>query len=59
MAGEGTDTRVEGEMYCAVWTPHSAQCKLHTAHSFVRNIFLIIYYATRVKLKIWLDHFMS
>ena len=26
-------------------------------HSFVRNIFIISYYATSIKVRIWLDHF--
>ena len=26
-------------------------------HSFVKNIFIIIYYTTCFKVKIWLDHF--
>ena len=29
------------------------------AHSFVRHIFIIIYYATSFKMRIWLDHFGS
>ena len=29
------------------------------AHSFVRNIFIIIYYTTNFKVKKWLDHFGS
>ena len=37
----------------------SGRTMTHAApyHSFVRNIFIIIYYATSFKVKIWLDHF--
>ena len=33
--------------------------KILNFHSFVRNLFLITYYATSFKVKLWLDHFGS